>query len=104
MNAKQLTAVVRNVTNSLTWAEFIESKSKSNRKQYISELENYAKFKFLQGNDLNNAIQSIKDFDINNVWSSKFWGLKKHESICAVATEMYKNINVLKMKNKNPIL
>lgn len=99
MNAKQLTAVVHNVNKSLTWAEFIESKS--DKKQYISEVEKYAKFKFLQGNDLNNAIQTIKDFDINQVWEHSFWKLKKHESICAVATEIYNNIK--RIKNENTI-
>jgi len=92
MNAKQLTIVVHNVNNSLRWNDFLKDKTIKD----IKDVENYAKFKFLQSSELNNAIQSIKDFDINNVWNPKFWGLKKHESICAVATEIYNNIKRIK--------
>lgn len=95
MNATQLSTLVHNVNTSLTWAEYCKDKTAKE----IKDVEKYKKFKFLQGNELNNAIQSIKDFDINNVWNSKFWGLKKHESICAVATEIYNNIKRIKNEN-----
>ena len=90
MNALQLSKIVHNVNNTLRWSELCKDTTN------IKDVERYAKFKFLQGNDLNNSIQSIKDFDINKVWESKFWGLKKHESICAVATGIYTNIKKIK--------
>lgn len=92
MNATQLSTLVNNVNKSLTWSEYLKDKTTKD----IKDVERYAKFKFLQGNDLNNSIQIIKNFDINQVWQHSFWKLKKHESICAVATEIYNNIKRIK--------
>lgn len=95
MNSKQLTRIVHNVNNSLLWAEYCKDKTAKE----IKEVEKIVKFKLLQGSELNKAIQSIKNFDINNVWSPEFWGLKQHESICAVATGIYNNIKRIKNEN-----
>lgn len=92
MNSKQLSTLVHNVNKSLTWAEYCKNKTTKE----IKEVEKYANFKFLKDEDFNSAIQSIKEFDINLVWDSKFWGIKKHESICAVATEIYNSIKRIK--------
>lgn len=91
MNSKQLKSAVKNINLTLIWNDFlIENPSQ------VKSVEKYKGFKFLEKNELEKSIESIKNFDINNVWNLKFWGLKKHESICAVATEIYQNIKKIK--------
>ena len=91
MNSKQLTSVVNNINLTLIWSDFA-----TENPNQVKAVEKYKGFKFLEKNEFEKSIESIKNFDINNVWNPKFWGLKKHESICAVATEIYKNINKIK--------
>ena len=91
MNSKKLTSVVNNINLTLIWGDFVTENPNE-----VKAVEKYEGFKFLEKNELEKSIESIKNFDINNVWNPKFWGLKKHESICAVATEIYQKIKKIK--------
>ena len=95
MNAKAISTTVHNVNKSLFWAEYCKDKTIKE----VKEVEKYANFKLLKDNDLKEAIQSIKNFDINLVWDKNFWKLKEHESICAVASEIYNYIKRIKNNN-----
>ncbi len=44
---------------------------------------------YLSNDDLSDSITKLNEFDINLLWDKKFWGLKPHESISAVASEKY---------------
>ena len=92
MNSKQLTKTVHNINQSFFWGAYCEGKNDNE----IKAVEKYGRFKFLKNDDLNNAIESIKTFDINKIWERKFWGLKQYESICAVASEIDRNIKKIK--------
>ena len=70
---------------------------------YSKELIDYVikkdKITFLQGNDLKEAVQTLKDFDINLLYNNSFWGIKPHESICAIATGYYNFVKAVKNGN-----
>ena len=92
MNSKQLTDTVNNVSKTLKWEYFFEGK---NQKE-VKAVEQYARFKRLNKVQLLDAIESLKTFDINLIWERSFWKLKNHESICAVASELYNTIKKLR--------
>lgn len=41
-------------------------------------------------------LKKLLDFDINNLWDKKFWGLKVSESICAIATQPAQQLRIVK--------
>lgn len=70
---------------------------------FDKELINYVikkdKITFLQGNDLKESLNTLKDFDINLLYDKDFWGIKTSESICAVATGYYNFVKAVKSGN-----
>jgi hypothetical protein len=92
MNAKQLTKTIHDINQSFFWVAYCEGKNDSE----IKAVEKYGRFKFLKNDELNNAIESIKAFNINQIWERKFWNLKQHESICAIASDLDRNIKKIK--------
>lgn len=87
MNKKQFLTVLRNVQKTLFWKDFL-SKSPA----LISLVTEQQNFKWLSETELSDAVNQLKNFDINQLWDKKFWGLKRHESISAVATDPYQSL------------
>jgi hypothetical protein len=83
MNCKQLQAEIHTVSKNLFWQN---CDVPDNVKRLIEKTN---KFKFLDKPELTEKINQLKTFDINLLWDKKFWKLKKHESISAVASSPY---------------
>ena len=90
MNKKEFIAVYNNVKISITFEGHIFDS------ETIKRVEKRYGAKLLDTQSLSEAIKQLKDFDINKLWQADFWGLKKHESICAVATEVYQNLRKIR--------
>jgi hypothetical protein len=82
MNKKELMATIHTIQKNHFYADLIKGTPEL---KTVCEKRN--KFKFLSESELNVLIQNLINFDPNNLWDKKFWGLKVSESICAVATE-----------------
>lgn len=95
MNKKQFTETLRNVVNT----QFYQPINLAEHGLTIKQFEKINNFKFLSETELSDAIKQLKDFDINLLYDKKFWGLKPHESICAVATEPYQSLLRIKAAN-----
>lgn len=93
MDAKQFIQLYNDVKTSLFWANYKELGT-----DLIKHIESKDKITFLQGEVLEKRINDLITFDINLVWDKKFWGLKVHESICAIASEKASFIKSLKDK------
>ena len=87
MNNKQFSELLHNVQKTLFWSDYLTSNPMT--KDLISKQQ---KFKFLSETELSEAIKQLKAFDLNQLWDKKFWGLKQHESISAVATDSYQSL------------
>jgi len=91
MNSKQFTELLHNVNKSIFWKDFL-----TNNNDMVKHIEKRDNFKYLNNVDLFNSIELLKSFDINLLWDKSFWGLKKHESISAIASEPYNTLKRLK--------
>jgi hypothetical protein len=61
MNSNQLRTNVHNINKTLFWADYCKDKTDKE----IREVERYAKFTFLKDSELQNTIQTVKNFNIN---------------------------------------
>lgn len=93
MNAKQFIQLYNNVKISLFWANYLELDNNT-----IKYIESKEKITFLSNESLEQAINELLLFDINLLWDKKFWGLKVHESICAIASEKASFIRSIREK------
>ena len=91
MNSSNLTTVVRNINKTFFWEDYIKRNPKDKKL-----IERGEKFTFLEGEELIQNIEKIKKFDINKVWDKSYMGLKQHDSICAVSSELSNNIKRIK--------
>lgn len=91
MKPYELTKTIHNINKTLFWQDFTNREPEEKR-----AIEKYHMFKYLEGDELTNAIERIKKFDINKVWDKSFWQIGVNDSICAVASELSQNIERIK--------
>jgi hypothetical protein len=91
MNSKEFIKVYNNVKKTLNWQNFILENPNE-----IKAVENFDKFKYLPKEILIENIEVLKSFNINLLYDIKFWGIKKHESICAIATDYYNGLKIIR--------
>lgn len=94
MKKKELISTCHNINKTLFWSDFIAENPEN-----IKDIQAYNSFTFLQPTELKDAIDKIKNFDINLIWDRKFWGLKIHESISAIAVPYSEKIKRIKQLN-----
>lgn len=92
MTSTEFRSTLHNVTKTIFWSGIPEQ----NKRVTIKQIQKLYRFRFLSDNELTEAINKLKQFDINLLWDKQFWGLKKHESICAVASEPYQSLKRIK--------
>ena len=91
MNSKEFIKVYNNVKKTLKWNDFILKNPNE-----IKSVETFDKFKYLPNEILIKNIEILKNFNIGLLYDRKFWGLKDYESICAIATEYYNGLKIIK--------
>ena len=91
MDKKQFIALYNSVKLSITF------EGQNFEHQWKKVVEKRYGAKLLDNESLIEAIKQLKEFDINKLWEPSFWGLKQHESICAVATEIYQNLKRIRL-------
>jgi hypothetical protein len=92
MTSTEFRSTLHNVTKTIFWSGVPDQ----NKRVTIKQIQKLYKFRFLSDNELTEAINKLKQFDINLLWDKQFWGLKKHESICAIANEPYQSLKRIK--------
>ena len=81
MKKNEITNLCRNVQKTLFWTDATPKVQKLAAKK--------DNFKFLDNTELNDAISKIKKFDSDLLWDRSYVGIARHESICAVSSELY---------------
>jgi hypothetical protein len=77
MNSKEFISILRNAYRYFSNVIYFRISTEAEHEK----MYHYTKAEY------ESDLKKLLDFDINNLWDKKFWGLKVSESICAIAVE-----------------
>lgn len=80
MNGKQYATLRNTISFNLKWAKFIRLNPECK-----DMLEKEYKIKVITNDELEQKVNRILKVTNNQIWDRTFWGIRKEESICAIA-------------------